>query len=904
MFQRTKICSGLLLAFGTGTLFSLPALAQTSTDASTAPVEQQRVIVTGSMIPRTGAETAEAITVMTADSLKAMGITTVEQALQQLASNQSTVVTASMVTTWGTGGGSFASLRGLGSSRTLVLLDGQRLAGNAQVGGPVDLNSIPFAVIDRIEVLREGASSVYGADAIAGVINFITKKDLTGGQLNVTGSKAEHAGGSTYGADITYGLGNLATDGYNLMGSLSYSKQNELRALQRGFASTRGGGDNAFYSSPGSYIDSNGSLFSVDYPGCGKSTGVNSAYLTTANGYCGYQYTNATDLIPKSSVTSGMLQFSKSLDANNTLKLQYFATQSKAVTWGGAYSYELAMNPTTDATYFPTAARSTPDTVFNSTFPTTSSSTPDLAHDITLLWTDPGNNRYQGDKSTEQHFLSSLTGSHGDWDYQANLVYSQNVSTVFLGGGYPDTDMLTVTDANGDSVLNGAINPFGPQTAAGQALIDSSYQSGNLDTAVLRTAYLNASANHPVGDWFNAGASTLAVGFSLGHEQIHSATTALATLESNETGYSPSSISGKRTSEALYGELNVPVTKQLEFTASDREDHYSDFGNTNNAKVAVRYQPSKFVTFRAAASTGFRAPTLVNLYSPEILGASSTVGGASSACTSGVAPCLSQAYVLSGGNPNLKPEKSDNYDFGIVLAPTANLGVTLDLYRITISNQITSLSNATVFGNYPLFNAQGQYHLNSNNKLSVFGDGSCADVTAASCGYVLQTQQNMGGVTTNGVDVSVNYTIATATAGRFRMGMEGTWTTQYKLQAYDGSAWQSVRGNYSGGYQPVLTWQDLLTLDWSKDVWGAGLSNHYHSGYLDQNGGRSNGESIWGVHGSWKATKQVTLLVGVRNMFDTKPSFSNQTNNWQQGYNPVVSDPTGRAFYGTLTVDF
>ncbi len=929
MFQTTKINAGLQIAFGstahiagskfgprtrramqhsipmiTAALFSLPALAQTAPAAAPAPEAVQRVLVTGSMIPRTAAESSEAITVISAESLKDMGIQTVEQALQQIASNQSTTLTSSAVTSWGTGGGSFASLRGLGATRTLVLLDGQRLTSNAQVDSSVDLNSIPFAVIDRIEVLREGASSVYGADAIAGVINFITKKELKGGELNVTGSKAQGSGGNGYNADISYGLGSLANDGYNLMGSLSFQKQNELRALQRGF-SQRGGADNAYYTAPASFkqsqIGSDGkphtNYYSVDFPDCGQSSGVTSTYLTTANGYCGYQYTNAADLLPESSVVSGMLQFTKTLTANDTLKLQYFATQSKLKTWGGAYSYDDFMNPTFNAAYFPKAGQVSNNAVFSHD----PNATPDLSKDIEVLWTDPDNNRYQGDHSTEQRFLATLSGSHADWDYQVNLNYSQNISTVYLSSGYPDTTKLEETDQAGNTVFNHLINPFGPQTAAGQAVINNAYVAGNLDTAMLRMVDVSANASHAVGDWFHAGDATVALGIDGRREQLHSGTTPLAAEEAPETGYYPSSVSGKRTSEAVYAELDVPIFKQLDFTVSDREDHYSDFGNTNNAKLAFKYTPTKSIAFRATASTGFRAPSLVSLYSPQILGASTNFSG--SVCTEFAGICSAQGMQVTGGNPNLKPEKSDNYDFGIILEPATNLGVTLDFYRVTISNQITTLTASTIYKNYDTFS--NLYHVNNSGTLSEAGDHSCdAGATAPTCGYIERTAQNSGGVTTNGVDVSVNYTLNTS-VGKFRTGLEGTWASQYKLQAYKGAAWQNIRGDYSNGYEPVLAWQDLLTLDWTQDVWGAGISNHYESGYKDQNAGHHVGSySLWNGYGSWKATKQLSLLVGVRNLMNTKPSFSNQSDEWQEGFNPVFADPIGRSFYAKATFDF
>src|SRR4029077_5674404 len=134
-----------------------------------------------------------------------------------------------------TGGGSYANLRHLGNGSTLVLLDGQRLANNAFNGNAVDLSGIPFSAIGSVEVLREGASSLYGSDAIAGVINFITKKNFNGGEVTVNYSKPQHAGGSSDDVDLTYGIGDLQSDGYNFMISGNYSQQKELTASQRPF---------------------------------------------------------------------------------------------------------------------------------------------------------------------------------------------------------------------------------------------------------------------------------------------------------------------------------------------------------------------------------------------------------------------------------------------------------------------------------------------------------------------------------------------------------------------------------------------------------------------------------------------------------------------------------------------
>ena len=866
----------------------------------------EQIVVTGSMIKRTNAETAEAITVISADSLRDMGITSTEQALQQIASNQSTVLTSTTVSTWGTGGASAADLRGLGEGKTLVLLDGQRLANNVVLGNAVDLNGIPFAAIERIEVVREGASALYGSDAIAGVINFITKKDFNAGQVNVMGSHPQQSGGSGSNADITWGKGNLGSDGYNFMIAGNFTKQNELRATQRSFSST---GFNAtrglenqngpLGTFPGSYEDSKGNIFQVGYPSC-----AGNPYLTRYYGDCAYLYSAAVDLIPPESTASGLLSFSKSLPANNTLSAQYFYTQTKVSSWGGPQTYSFLMDPTVDTKYFPTQA--------NSTCVTSCPATPDLSSDITVGWTDPGNNRYDDNRNSEQRLLLSLTGENAGWDYAAGLDVSRNHNVLSVSGGYADYSML----ANSSGVLSNLINPFGAQSAAGQALINSAYRNGDLAAGALSLSSVNGHAQHDIGDFFGAGhAATLAVGFDVRRESISYNPTALATTLYSATYYPPAAISGARNVEALFAEFNVPVTRQMEFTVSDREDHYSDFGSTNNGKVAFRYQPVEMVTFRGSASTGFRAPSLVDLYSPQTLGAAAgSMDGPGCPAGSGLiftaANCIAQGMGLYGGNTRLGPEKSDNYDLGIVISPLANLGITLDYYKITVRNEIQAIPDTAIYSDPGAFSSL--YKLNSAGTLTQapVANTQCASgPTDPTCGYVILTKENTGGIETSGVDLSTNYLLKTS-AGKIRVGLEGTLVTNYRLQEYQGAPYLTLDRQFNSGNQPVIGWQHLLTVDWTKGDWGAGISNHYLSGYSDEftnaNGSVAyvSSYTLWNGYVSVKPVKSFTVLVGIRNLFNREPSFSNQTQNWQAGYNPVFSDPTGRAYYAKLSYDF
>ena len=940
MFQPTKISSGLLMAFGSdaahakrtgsprraalqrtmrltvpaiaGAVFSLSALAQSvpapSGAASAVPMEApQRVEVTGSMLARTNAETAEAISVITADSLKSQGVTTVEQALLRVSANQTAQVTATSVGTFD-GGSSLAGLRGLDAGKTLILLDGQRLANNVYSGDAVDLNLIPFAAIDRIEVLREGASSIYGADAIAGVINFITKKDYRGGELDLSASRSQEHGGNTHSASLTYGKGSLSEDGWNVMAAANFNNTGELRGYERGYASGYNPGIGLAISNspgtwPGNYVDSTGKSFQVNGAGC-----PGNPFPSTYLGKCDYLYADAVDLIPKSSQWSGLLSASKSLPGNNTLSAQYYIAKSKITTWGGPMFYEFNMSPTEDPTYFPTAA--------NSSLIGGGTATPDLANDITAIWTDPQNNRYNTFDNTEQRILLTLTGDASGWTYATNASYSSN-KNIQGATGYPDESVMMTADGN---YLNDAINPFGPQSAAGQALINSAYRPGTWATGKLSTWDVNGQISHDLPDVFHAGEDpSVAVGMDVRGERIAYNTTPLAAVLQNVTGFAPTSVEGSRNEQAVYAELSLPVTKQLELTASDREDRYSDFGNTNNGKLAFRFQPSNWVTFRGAASTGFRAPTLVNLFSPTTIGASAgdmTGPG----CPAGNDPtygtiftptvCNSQGLVLSGGNRDLKPEHSKNFDLGIVLAPVKDLGITLDWYRIVVTKDISTVPTTTIYANPGQF--PNLYHLNSSGSLtpSIAQANDCPTIQAATCGYIETNLANVGGRQTNGFDLDTSYVLRTST-GNYRFGLDGTLVTQFRRQSYTGAPWVSVLGNYAGTNQVVIPWQSTLSLDWNKDIWAAGIQEHLDSQYRDQQP-LTDGDvhivkaySVYNVYASVKPISNVTILFGVHNLFNRNPPATNQfVSNFQLGYNPLYADPTGRALYATAKVEF
>jgi len=894
----------------------MSAMAQQPPATSAAPEpELQEIVVTGSMIKRPNAETAEAVTILKADALKDQGIVNVEQAINTLTAANPSVNIASAVGSF-TGGGTYANLRGLGNTRTLVLLDGQRLAVNAFNGNAVDLSGIPFSAIDSVQVLREGASALYGSDAIAGVINFITKKNYQGAQFQINFDHPQEAGGQSGEADFTFGHGDLANDGYNFMITASYSKQQELQATQRafsaeGFNPALGVPNTNFPGSwPGMVLDKNNNYWQSGYPAC-----AGNPQLTEYFGDCSYRYSAATDLLPESHEISGMAVFTKALPANNTLQVQYLWSQSELTGYSGPSFYQFVMNPTSP--YFPNPSQ----LVCDRGPANCSTATPDLTDPIQAVWTDPNNYRYLGNLNVEQRVLLTFSGSNANWDYAADLNYSKNTNDNRTVGGWPNEAVLAP-----GGILSNLVNPFGPQSAAGQALINSSYVNGVYEVGEDTRWSLDGHASHPLGDAFDAGTpATVAVGFTVSGERFVNATTPLNDLVKASTGLTDAATEGSRQVQAAYLEVDVPIRRDLDLDVADRQDRYSDFGTTNNPKVSLRYQPISSVTFRGTASTGFRAPTLFNLYSPGQLSASTSgpMGQGNPFCQPGSynsewtpLACTSQGLGLYGGNKNLTPETSQNFDLGVVVSPIPDMGITLDYYRILLKNTIQHIPATAIYGNPTAFS--NFIVTNSSGTLtpSVAEATDCNPYTSPTCGYINLAFQNTGRITTDGIDVSVQY-LQHSPIGTFHEDLEGTAVTQFLEQQYTGSPAVNLVGNLQiTQLNPAFRWQHNLRIDWTSpaQMWGGGLSNRFYSGYVDEFGtGPANtgplrhvgSYSLVDGYASVKPVEKLTVLFGIKNILNTSPPFTNASqNNFAAGYNALIADPLLRNFYINLKYAF
>jgi iron complex outermembrane receptor protein len=912
MFKRTKVCSAAVLALG-GTLVavSLPSVAQ----------QTQRVEITGSSIRRADAETALPVTVISTDDLVKDGVTTAEQALQRLASNQSNFgVTQSIGAT--TGAKAEADLRGLSgplgtnANKTLVLLNGRRLANHAFDAAAVDLNAIPLAAVDRIEVLRDGASAIYGTDAIGGVINFILKRDFKGVEISASTQQPEAgAPGSTNRASVVAGFGSLTDQRFSVLATLDWRKQKALEAVDRKFGSTGILGTTPADINAGT----SGTAFPGDVGGFEPSApNCDPPYSVWNGSSCREDFTRFIDLIPENEMVTGLVRGSFALTPDHLLSVEYLNSNTKATS-------RVAPAPTSslisvNSPFFPAGATSsdlTAGTVnlldaFGVTY------TPGQTIGNSVNWRQvPAGKRTSGDDTTTERFMVEAEGVLGSVDYKAALGRSQNKSTASVKRGYVNDTKIR------QAVWDGLINPFGTtedptfgQTADGAAAIDAAQVSADTLIGKNTVDFIDVRGSM---DLFNAGGGMAAIAFGYEHRREKSSFEATAiTAELGSLGIDPNSdTAGDRNSNAVFAELGVPLTKNFDLTFAGRYDKYSDFGSTFNPKVAFRFQPMEQVVLRGSYNTGFRAPTLYEIYQPNSLTFTSDnyddpllcPGGVPVAGTAAGVVCGQQVLQRTGGPvgtggsaKDLSPEKSKAFTLGVVLQPTRDVAITVDYFRLKIKNLINTLPEQTIFGEPAKYASRfvrcSTVAAGSVPGVSIGDVDACANLTATQdpIAFISTPVENLGEIKVDGIDLSGIWRLPVASIGQFTLGIDGTYITGYEYQREKGGAYIDAVGKYVDS-APVFRWQHVATVKWSQGPWAANLSQRFKSGYRDQDESRDVGSySIFDASVTYVGFKNLSLTAGIANLFDTDPPLTNQVTTFQRGYDPRFTDPLGRTY--------
>ena len=919
--------------------------------------ETQRVEITGSSIKRVQAEGALPVQIIRAADLEKQGISNAEQLVAILPSNGNGV--DNMVSNQGgdflnsllfsgrgaNNGSSGVSLRGLGAQNTLVLLNGRRVSTHGLNGKSVDLNTIPLSAIDRIEILKDGASAIYGTDAIGGVMNFILKRDYRGLEVSGFADFTQDGGGDIVKGSVTYGAGALDRDGFNFLASVAVDSNSRLRGSQRDFhngyqperglapdttgtpyATINAAAGTALPASfklpgdPQSYNRTN--PLALDQvgaaPGNLSCNSIANTYLyrgditgfNNNNRSCVYDYGKDWSLMQPVDRINLVSRGSFRLGADHTAYLELIASQTKS-------AVEYTPNQIT------TAARGANYPAFITNAQGQQVRSP---YYVDLTGIVPGYNnqapirirwrcldcgpRQQDTTSDTYRLLAGFEGSFGNWDYKFGLSRGRSKAETVLGDG-------NLYEARFKAAMDtGLINPFllpgQSQTAQALALIDGAKAAGvKLYGGNSTVTQVDGTVS---GEIFRlpAGPLSAAVGFDVRKESFDFRNQQPA--EAIIGVGSPASLPKvDRDIKAVFAELNVPIVKGLEAQLAVRSDRYSDFGSSTNPKIALSYRPSNNLLLRGSFNKGFHAPDFGPLYEGGNTGQfNSDVNDPNANCPSaGVGFCNIRPGTLSGGNPNLKPEKSKQWSIGFVVSPTDWMSASLDFFSVEITDRISNRTPQEVLAlNLPEFIVRDAPVGNG-------GDGNNATIDYVRAGWI-----NVAGDKVQGADISLSFNLKNA-MGRWTAGLDGTWLKSYKSRKSNTEPWSERVGEF-GDFDWLwdlrLRWKHTATFGYATGDWSTTLTQIYKAGYKSEVDGYGSGVilqdlgfpskikayTLYNLSASYTGVKNTTFTIGVTNLFDKDPPFSNHNvdNVAGAGWDGRVGDPRGRAFNVKLTHKF
>ena len=928
-----------------------PAAAQNAAPS----YAMQRVEITGSSIKRIAKEGALPLEIINKAQIEAQGIVTAEQLIatlnvngtgsDNLASNADVTSGAQR----GNNGASSANLRGQGADSTLILLNGRRVATHGMKGSAVDLNSIPMAAVERVEVLKDGASAIYGTDAIGGVINFILKKNYQGLEAQFFNDSTEAGGSNIQRLRLTGGFGDLDTKGYNVLVAGSVGKNKELRGDQRDFVNT-------FQPNRGVSVDTRGAphanIFAVsnslgptllsptsagvrlpggtqsfsgvsilDLPGgegCNSIDGMDvydellwdtpsAAYgcaWDTGRAAVLQQPVEAANFVTRATFAAGDHQLFAEVVGSKTEVAKRFSPNQISP---GSNFPRSSFYPSTGAAY---------DMVYNrlvKVFPSVASN---YGQPIAYRWRcmECGNREIVTDTEAARFQVGAdgplSLGRFGMWDYKVGMSRAMSQSESTLGTGYNYTKALA--DALGTGIINPFLLPGEQQSQQAIDLIQSTSAAGVVlygGRSIL--TQFDASIS---GELFQlpAGAVMAAIGTDLRKEEYRFNGDKRAAAERPAILNAPFDDQNaldkvSRNVKALYAELLVPVTKELELSLAGRLDDYDGFGNTFNPKVSFRYTPIPQVLFRGSYNEGFRAPAFNQLFNGVT---ESPYAGKDLAdpatCPSGkvdasVPGCASiTPTILTGGKTTLGPETAKQGSIGVVVEPIAGYSFNADLWEIRRYDQIRSIGLTTMLANYNLFQDS-------------FLRGPGGELVA-----IDQRWLNAGSSVTRGLELGARAS-GKVWDGSWTAGIDGSRLLEKKSKPLASAEFVEEIGRFTYYGDLGLKWKHTAYVTFKKGDWSGLFQNIYRGSYDNQVlPGVANGKvsppdfnrkvdaySIFNLSATYTGFKNLTLTAGVKNIFDEDPPFAityDSNTGAGSSWEPRVADPRGRAY--TLTVNY
>lgn len=944
MLKETVLSRSVRMMFAgsIGLAMSLSAPHALAQEAAASSV--QRVEITGSSIKRINQETALPVQTLSRADIEKSGANSVADLVAALPSMQG-FATANQSINGGGGGIQTASIHNIGAAYTLVLLNGHRLASYGS-GSAVNLSSIPMSAVERVEILTDGASTLYGSDAIAGVVNFILRKNQTDFSVDLNYNQPQHSGGKSYNFGISKGFGDLEKDGYNVLLAYSHDEQKELNASQRPFADT---GVRKFSHNGKNYatwsLSDNSSpaiaqlkmkdgsdpvMFSPDLLKNGKC-GPNTFQVENR---CRYDFASTVQLMPESKRDSFFGSVNYKLNSETNLFAE--AVVSKFTQTG---RYAPPAQP---------LALSMSSPLYNKY----------VAPYLGQLGVDPANvssanmklriadagGRNVAYGTEAQHLVLGVDGNAFNMDYNASYTHSVSKrSRDFAGGFLSKNKFYDIVDAIPPALSYDPFAPAGSSTAIlAPAVLHENWSSSQNTLDVLSLRGSRELFSLP------GGKSQLGIGTDFTRQGYDYKATPIGmganALQPNYTdaplGDSPGDlpIAATRNNWGAFAELLMPISKRFDVTAALRYDSYTAIKNTANFdaagkpiasetqgnkadkltyKLSAAFRPIDSLLLRGSYGTGFKMADMSTITSP--LTHAGNTGGQYDCPVKAPDPravnCMgkTQYDILSGGNRlsgenGLKPEESKQATLGFRIEPISSLSIGIDWWDVKMSNQIASLPEAVVFGNPAKY----------DNLFSTFYEpGQGGNILVATL-----PSFNIASAQYQGIDWDTSFKAATP-IGKLSMNWTGTYLLKSDYDLPGNPTVQSV-GRYDEFNNVafrVIT--RLATTLMTSDMFSHTMMINYKSGYHDHqasvrevNTDGSFGNFVdlnrdvasyttfdWQTRAQLK--KNMTLTFGIKNLFDKNPPLSLKDGNGDQvGYDGRYADAMGRTFYVTGSMKF
>jgi outer membrane receptor protein involved in Fe transport len=868
------------------------------------------IVVTGSRLPSTSLTSSAPVNVLNQQQIRATGATNVGELLRSIPAATST---AGEGAGRGNSGAATVALRGLGAVNTLVLINGRRVV-SASGGGTVDLNSIPFAAIERVEVLQDGASAIYGSDAVAGVVNLIMRDSYDGLQLSAYYGISSRGDLPTWQVDLSFGH-EWDRGGFAFSGSYRDSQGNLMsdRPVSRDVDWRDRGGRNLRNPLPirtaFTGIDpANPAVQYIIREGVEQATsladfrpyvfpGTDDPLTSGNDGTNFFDYTSAASDISNLNVFfSGYHEVAA--DVTAYLEASYSRRKSFGFlsfdSIGAAYNSPVIV--AADNIYNP----------FGYEVSASRAIVEQTSRDV----------RQNNVRANTFRIVGGLRGRmFSTWSWDASYNHQDLNEHNFRGRGVILSKMRQA--AGGPGTCNFAvdgcvpINLFGgPGSITPEVLDFISADSSSFTTAGLKSAVANFS-----GPLFSLPAGT--VNLAVGAEYREESFTADYDPLSEQNAFIsrtllPDAFPPTRKVQELYAEIGIPLLRDLPFVRSldlevaARYSHYNLFGSTTNPKVGVKLRPFQDLMIRSTWGTAFRAPTFTEAFGGQTNGFRAIVDPCADSDFASYPGCGGQrvtgistggAFVLSGGNPDLEPETANNLTIGAVYRPgfVPGLALTVDYFRIRKKNIIGSPSvNFIIMQNA----------LNGD-----FADRVVRDPDGV-IDQVIAVRENLLDQEISGIDAQVNYATGNHSWGRINLQGNVTYLSSYKQPPAPGIEMIEQVGTYDPAFGTLARFRGNALVTWSVDALSLSYNGRYVGSVINKSSLMVNGEHLRAgdylqhdLQASYDfEPEDITLTLGVRNLFDRMPPFLE--GNFDAAFDSSSFNSTGRFFYTSIRKKF